>query len=811
MNSSEVTFIVPIYKLDEYRRSNLSFILPFLKGTGCRVLVVEQINKNNSDVSHLTKDVEHILFETNEEKFHKTGIINYAVMNHVTTKYAWVNDVDYYMKFDNVLNQEWTESFIQPYKIAKKLKKKDTLKIINGKTLQVDYSDQTTKYISLYGALSFIFDVSTFLKAGAMDQSIYGWGYEDVELSKRISEKYKIQKMDFNGIHLYHPEVHGFAQNTVTENKDMAVLTCHFNWCGYNTPVKNLNSFINRMEIDGIPLYGVELSLTDEFVTEDVPNWYQIKVTKENVCFQKEACINLLEKKVPKKYTKIAWIDADLTFTNKNWYEDTSKKLDEYKLVQLYEQGIDTDRRGNSLNITDGIVYAGGPRTDPGYFGHPGGALAARRELFENAGLYIHSFMGSGDSILMYTIYDVPMRHIPDDTYDIYYKWKKKIQSYINKSEVSFVRGNFIHDWHGDKISRNYIERNKIFSSVNIDKNVSIDSNGLLHIGGVSDGVYEDIMSYFRKRKEDGVFEINKTLQDMAVVSVFYNWANFNSPVRNLNNFIRQMEADEIPLYGVELSLNGKFVTEKYPNWIKIKVGRENICFQKEACINLLEKFIPENYTKIAWVDCDIFFKNKNWYADASDTLASYKVIQLFSKEIFTNKLGYEINSIPCLLSVGGPNAEVESRRYLGTPGAALAARRDLWKKGGGLFPFSFMGGGDSVFMYSLYNNMSDKNINRASGQQKKFKFYLDWLEKVRNYVDCSCSWIDGNIVHAWHGDRENRQYTSRHDISDTVNWQKTLCLDERGVIQLNGLPNSTYAEIYMYFKNRNEDGEDIT
>lgn len=589
---------------------------------------------------------------------------------------------------------------------------------------------------------------------------------------------------------------------------DMAILTCHFNWCGYTTPVKNLNSFINRMSIDGVPLYGIELSLTDKFVTKDIPNWYHVKVTKENLCFQKEACINLLEQKIPEQYSKIAWIDADLTFTNKNWYKEASEKLNTYKLVQLYEKGIDTDKTGKSLEYTNGIVYAGGPRTDPGYFGYPGGAVAARRELFRNGGLYPYSFMGSSDSILMYTVYDIPMRHIPDDKYQRYSEWKQKIQSYIKKEDVSYVSGNFIHDWHGEKNNRSYIERNIILSKVNIDESVSLDKNGLLRIHNVSDGVYEDIFTYFKSRKEDGIVETNRVLQDMAIATVFFNWANFNSPVSNLYNFIRQMEAGSFPLYGVELSLTGKFITEKYPNWIKIRVSRENVCFQKEACINLLEKFIPEKYTKIAWIDCDIFFKNKNWYNDASEKLSSYRVIQLFSNEIFTNRIGKEGKVVPSLLSVGGPNVETEAKKYLGTPGAALAARRDLWKKAGGLFPFSFVGGGDSVFMYTLYNNYNDKNINRACGFYKKFKPYFDWAENVRKYVNQSCSWIEGEIVHSWHGDKESRQYNSRHDIADMINWQKTLTLDNRGLIEFKNCPNGVYSEIYMYFKNRNEDGE---
>jgi len=598
--------------------------------------------------------------------------------------------------------------------------------------------------------------------------------------------------------------IHSFSKE-----KDMAIIACHFNWCGFENPVKNLNRFINRMTIDGIPLYGVELSLTDNFVTKDIPNWYQIKVGKENVCFQKEACINLLEKKLPQKYTKIAWIDADIAFTNKNWYNDASKKLETYKLVQLYERGVDTDKTGKLLTHTNGIVFAGGPRTDPGYFGHPGGAIAARRDLFNNGGLYSYSLMGSSDTILMYTIYNVPMRHIPDDKYKVYIEWKHKIQEYINKEDVSYVSGNFIHDWHGEKNNRNYIERNTILSKVDIDKNVSIDKNGLLKIYNVSDGLYEDILTYFRSRKEDGIAETNKVSQDMAIATVFFNWADFKSPVMNLYNFIRQMEAGSHPLYGVELSLTGKFITEKYPNWIKIRVSKKNICFQKEACINLLEKYIPEKYTKIAWIDCDIFFKNKNWYYEASEKLASYRVIQLFSAEIFTNRQGKEGKIVPSLLSMGGPNTEIESKKYLGTPGAALAARRDLWKKGNGLFPFSFMGGGDSVFLYTIYNNNMDRNINRACGYQKKFNQYFEWGENLRKYVNQSCSWIDGEIVHSWHGDKDNRQYTTRHDIADNINWQKTLTLDDRGVVELKNIPNSTYAEIYMYFKNRNEDGED--
>jgi len=589
---------------------------------------------------------------------------------------------------------------------------------------------------------------------------------------------------------------------------DMAVVVCHFNWCGFVNPVRNLNRFINQMDIDGIPVYGIELSLTDEFVTKNKPNWKHIKVKTENICFQKEPCINIVEKFVPEQYTKIAWIDTDLYFTNRNWYSEASQKLEEYKLVQLYTAGKDTDKFGKIISTTAGIMGNGGPRPERGFYGHPGGAWAARRDLWNNGGLYPYSLMGSGDTIFINTIFDVPLTNPTHDMNFLRYsEWKKKIQAYANNKDVTYLSGNFLHEWHGDKKERSYVYRNSILTKIDFDKSVSLDENGLLKIDNVPQGVYDDIMSYFMSRKEDGDVELITDVNDMAVVSVHFNWANFNSPVKNLHRFILDMESNNVPLYGVELSLSGKFETEKYANWIKIKVNRENVCFQKESCINMLEKILPEKYTKIAWIDHDIYFKNRQWYIEASNKLNHYKVIQLFSKEIFTDQFGREVDYINGLMSLGGPNAEIEARKYIGTPGAALAARRKLWKDGGGLFPYSFMGGGDSVFLYSMYANLTDPSMQRACGYHKKFKPYFDWKEVTTTYVNESCSYIDGEIVHYWHGEKKDRKYTQRHAISDNINWAKSLKIDKNGILEIYNADYRVYNDIYCYFKDRNEDG----
>ena len=89
-------------------------------------------------------------------------------------------------------------------------------------------------------------------------------------------------------------------------NSEMAVVTCHFNWCGFINPKRNLHRFIRYIESQNIPLYGIELSLTNEFETTGIEGWTQIRVGWQNICFQKEALINkLVNEIVPKSYSKI--------------------------------------------------------------------------------------------------------------------------------------------------------------------------------------------------------------------------------------------------------------------------------------------------------------------------------------------------------------------------------------------------------------------------------------------------------------------------------------------------------------------------
>ena len=537
ISKNDITFIIPIFDLVDDRLNNLKFILPYILSTGCKVLLVEQTKTDESNLTNVVDKIvakefysnfKHLFYIHGSNLIHKTGIINWAVKNHVDTEYVWVNDVDFYMRYGDVFLESWEANFIQPYDTAKKLTKSDSEILIAGNALNVNYSDKSAEYISLYSALSFIFNKEAFLNIGGMDESLLGVGKEDLEFSSRLKyTETKVQTLGFRGVHLWH-KVDAITIDTQTtlSGKDMAIITCYFNWCGFTTPSRNFHRFLREMKKNDIPVFGVELSITDNFETTGMLGWSQLKVNKENVCFQKEACLNLVEKKVPEQYTKIAWIDCDLIFLNNNWYHRASKKLDTHKLIQLYTHGYNTDKYGRIVLEFPSIMYMRDkvPYSEwVKHSGYPGGAWAARRELWKYGGLYPYAVMGGGDTVFIYSMYDHSFEKTAYENigikknaeWSIYTNWKKSVNSYVGK-DISYIENKFLHEWHGDKKNRNYVDRHAILKNIDIKKQVKLNNRGIIEFYNIADStIHGKIYNYFLERDEDG---LSDTFKDMLTM-----------------------------------------------------------------------------------------------------------------------------------------------------------------------------------------------------------------------------------------------------------------------------------------------------
>ena len=124
-----------------------------------------------------------------------------------------------------------------------------------------------------------------------------------------------------------------------------------------------------------------------------------------DVLWQKERLLNLTIDRVPDRYTKIAWIDADMLFDNARWAVEASDRLDEFPVIQLFSHAI-------RLRPNETSYFGGGERYRSFGFtraalpalsrlrylihGHTGFAWAADRQLLSGLGLTTPRLLAAG-------------------------------------------------------------------------------------------------------------------------------------------------------------------------------------------------------------------------------------------------------------------------------------------------------------------------------------------------------------------------------------------------------------------------------
>lgn len=227
---------------------------------------------------------------------------------------------------------------------------------------------------------------------------------------------------------------------------------------------------------------------------------------------------------------KIAWIDADVFPVQDplDWFEQTSKSLDHYEFVQMFETAQDMTPDFNPIGkLQTGFMaayvksgYAKPTRAgfwDLGGYsrhGHPGYAWAANVDALNKVGNLIDfSILGSADRNMATGLIGCIDYSFPDQVSGGYKKalldWQDRATRYI-KRDVGYVPGMIYHYWHGKKKSRGYSDRWKILVNQEYDPTIDIkrDAQGLYILETWDDRqimMRDLIRSYFRARNEDSI------------------------------------------------------------------------------------------------------------------------------------------------------------------------------------------------------------------------------------------------------------------------------------------------------------------
>lgn len=288
----------------------------------------------------------------------------------------------------------------------------------------------------------------------------------------------------------------------------LALITCHYNWFGFEKPRENLRRFLESTA--HLPVFGVEAQLPGHpLQTTGLPGWQQITATQAQVMMQKECLLNLAEKMVPEDYDAITWVDADILFGDEEWFSDTARALDLYPVVQPFSRARWLDREGEIIDERPGI----GSQPDMLHrcLAHPGFAMAARRALWrqKRGGLYEALVVGNGDvgfaatALAMENPGHIAMNPQLRGHYEA---WSKPVRKWINGRPMGFVHGTASHLWHGDIKDRRYIERNQVLmKTLDPAEHLMRGENGLqTWTDAAAFGLRYAIRSHFANRREDG-------------------------------------------------------------------------------------------------------------------------------------------------------------------------------------------------------------------------------------------------------------------------------------------------------------------
>ena len=282
---------------------------------------------------------------------------------------------------------------------------------------------------------------------------------------------------------------------------DLAVGLVYFNCIKSKRILMNYLYVVEKLKMANIPYYTIEMY-------ENVPEIYDaVHVKTEFILFQKERLCHILEKHIPKSYSKLVFIDSDLIFQNANWYNELSDKLDKFNVVQPFNKCVwlDITYRHVVKERIPMVFYKrlGMINNDGGIGGyHPGFAWGFQRDWYRKVGFFQYGILGDGDT-LSATVFLNYVNYTPRSYIQPALEMYKKAVSKEPPS-MCFINGSVYHLWHGDNKNRQYVTRRGIFNSVkDIRDIITVDKNGLFKLK--TDLYKGRIRKYFSNRFDDGL------------------------------------------------------------------------------------------------------------------------------------------------------------------------------------------------------------------------------------------------------------------------------------------------------------------
>jgi hypothetical protein len=255
-------------------------------------------------------------------------------------------------------------------------------------------------------------------------------------------------------------------------------------------------------------------------------------------------------------------------------------------------------------------------------------------------------------------------------------------------------------------------------------------------------------------------------------ITAYFDPLGSGKRLGNYREFRRRLQ---VPLLAVELSFTGRFDLRPDDADILIQLGGGHMLWQKERLLNIALRALPDCCDVVAWLDCDGVFVHEDWAADCRRELETSALVQPFHRIHYLERLDPPklperwppdyLHSFAARYVHGDVKEDTflttgASRKSRYVPGMAWVARRRLLETHG-FYDAGVIGGGDALLVAAACGRAPDKAAAFHMGPEQS-SHYVAWASRFYQDVQGRISFVEGDVVHLWHGDLSDRRYTER-------------------------------------------------
>lgn len=299
-------------------------------------------------------------------------------------------------------------------------------------------------------------------------------------------------------------------------------------------------------------------------------------------------------------------------------------------------------------------------------------------------------------------------------------------------------------------------------------------------------------------------------------IASYFNPAGYLNKLEHLKLFSGSARTQGLRLLIVELAFDGApfVLPEKIADRI-VRVRSNAVLWQKERLLNIALQELPPSCDKVAWLDADILFENNSWVSETSRLLKEYVVVQPYDvahwlppewKTRPPDSNEPIMPGVACAHFLNPVKSQIQ-----GHPGFAWAARRTLLNAHG-FYDRFILGGADLVIssaMYGYSESPTGRKLLRDICSPAQAEDVSGWTQRFYGDVRGRVSFVDGAVLHLWHGDTKHRQYGYRNLILKDADFDPhaDIEIDSNRCWSWSSKKFELHERVREYFSSRREEG----